>query len=288
MPPKGGEKAKKAARREQEKKKDKIVEDKTFGLKNKNKSKVVQKFVQNVQKQVKGSDAQKEQLRQEKKQQKLLRIQQEQELKALFSEALSINVKKADLRKKKAQPEPGQLATSGPGSRAKGGDHYDEAWAEAELAKATLDSDEKSLEQRIEDQREAMRQQGRQGTPITAETFALWKQRKAARLRQEAETALKAEQLKRKGGKGLSLLSGKQLFAHDASLFVDDDDAHDSKAYERRPDEELDRDVQMSQQGPPSANYQPHPDTLPPIGDESLYLDNEDDLEALDDLDDED
>ncbi len=53
MPPKkaaggGGKKA-------EQKKADKIVQDKTFGLKNKNKSKSVQKYIQGVQSQVKGA-----------------------------------------------------------------------------------------------------------------------------------------------------------------------------------------------------------------------------------------
>eukprot|EP01098_Paradermamoeba_levis_P005267 TRINITY_DN2233_c0_g2_i1.p1 TRINITY_DN2233_c0_g2~~TRINITY_DN2233_c0_g2_i1.p1 ORF type:complete len:370 (-),score=161.94 TRINITY_DN2233_c0_g2_i1:42-1151(-) len=45
MPPK-------ASKKEVQKQKQKLIEDKTFGLKNKNKSKKVQKFVQGVQKQV--------------------------------------------------------------------------------------------------------------------------------------------------------------------------------------------------------------------------------------------
>lgn len=52
MPPK-----KQAAgeRKALEKKKDKVVEDKTFGLKNKNKSKVVQKFIASVKQSAKQS-----------------------------------------------------------------------------------------------------------------------------------------------------------------------------------------------------------------------------------------
>jgi hypothetical protein len=45
MPPKKQEVSKKTV----DKKKAKIVEDKTFGLKNKNKSKTVQKFIKGVQ-----------------------------------------------------------------------------------------------------------------------------------------------------------------------------------------------------------------------------------------------
>lgn len=52
MPPKKGDTSKKS----QEKKANKIVEDKTFGLKNKNKSKSVQKYIAGVNSQVKGQN----------------------------------------------------------------------------------------------------------------------------------------------------------------------------------------------------------------------------------------
>lgn len=43
MPPKPDKKSEKGQQKSQEKMKQKVAEDKTFGLKNKNKSKVVQK-----------------------------------------------------------------------------------------------------------------------------------------------------------------------------------------------------------------------------------------------------
>ena len=73
-----------------------IVVDKTFGLKNKNKSKKVQQFckqVQETQNKNKGIDAES---KKKKKMTKLAKLQQEMELKALFSEGLSITVKKKD------------------------------------------------------------------------------------------------------------------------------------------------------------------------------------------------
>ncbi len=48
MPPKDAAKSKKSV----EKEKQRIVEDKTFGLKNKNKSKKVEKYIKSVQSQV--------------------------------------------------------------------------------------------------------------------------------------------------------------------------------------------------------------------------------------------
>ena len=97
-----------------------IVVDKTFGLKNKNKSKKVQQFckqVQETQNKNKGIDAES---KKKKKMSKLAKLQQEMELKALFSEGLSITVKKKDLHKKKNQE------SSGGGGG--GGDYYDENW----------------------------------------------------------------------------------------------------------------------------------------------------------------
>ena len=41
------------------------------------------------------------------------------------------------------------------------------------------------------------------GTPVTAESFAKWTVAKAARKQAEAEARVKAEQAKKKGGKGL-------------------------------------------------------------------------------------
>jgi hypothetical protein len=97
-----------------------IVVDKTFGLKNKNKSKKVQQFckqVQETQNKNKGIDAES---KKKKKMTKLAKLQQEMELKALFSEGLSITVKKKDLHKKKVQ--------QGGGGGGGAGDYYDENW----------------------------------------------------------------------------------------------------------------------------------------------------------------
>lgn len=53
MPPKPGKKAEKGpSAKTLNKEKAKVVEDKTFGLKNKNKSKVVQSYIKGVQTQV--------------------------------------------------------------------------------------------------------------------------------------------------------------------------------------------------------------------------------------------
>ena len=56
-PKKKGGGGSKASKKTVDKKKDKMIEDKTFGLKNKKKSKNVQNYIQQVNHQVKGTTA---------------------------------------------------------------------------------------------------------------------------------------------------------------------------------------------------------------------------------------
>lgn len=80
MPPKKGGDSKAV-----QKAKDKYVEDKTFGLKNKNKSKVVQKYVQHVSANVKGTnDMIEEERRRQRKMEKERLEQEKREMGALF------------------------------------------------------------------------------------------------------------------------------------------------------------------------------------------------------------
>eukprot|EP01114_Cavostelium_apophysatum_P003681 TRINITY_DN1377_c1_g1_i2.p1 TRINITY_DN1377_c1_g1~~TRINITY_DN1377_c1_g1_i2.p1 ORF type:complete len:368 (+),score=152.10 TRINITY_DN1377_c1_g1_i2:166-1269(+) len=67
MPPK---KAGGPSKKSVDKAKTKIVEDKTFGMKNKNKSKKAQEYIKNVEKQVKGSTAEADKLKYENKMKK--------------------------------------------------------------------------------------------------------------------------------------------------------------------------------------------------------------------------
>ena len=84
---------------------------------------------------------------------------------------------------------------------------------------------ERTIEDIIEEQRAALTAAGIKGTPVTAATFAVWKETKKRRRQLELEARVKAEQAKKKGGKGLSVLSGKELFSFDKDLFKDDDGA---------------------------------------------------------------
>jgi hypothetical protein len=86
MPPKkkGGGPSKKSV----EKQKDKTLEDKTFGLKNKKKSKNVQKYIQEVTKQVKGGNTRADRMKEmEAKRKKDAKAEQEN-LKSLFAAAI--------------------------------------------------------------------------------------------------------------------------------------------------------------------------------------------------------
>ena len=254
-----------------------IVVDKTFGLKNKNKSKKVQQFckqVQETQNKNKGIDAES---KKKKKMTKLAKLQQEMELKALFSEGLSITVKKKDLHKKKTQ----QGAGGGGGGA---GDYYDENWAESELAKAqaSAGSTELTLEQRIEKKRQELRDRGVKGTPVTPETFKAWKERKAKKLLAEKMALQKAETLKKKGK---SVLTGRDLYLVQKDVFVDDADA--AGDYTRAVVE--DEDAGMYDENGALIEDAERPASAVSVDgvkvDAALYGDD-DDLDDLDDLDD--
>lgn len=62
---------------------------------------------------------------------------------------------------------------------------------------------EKTIEDIIEEQRQKLAASGKVGTPVNSETFAVWRAEKLARRQAEAEARVKAEQAKKKGGKGL-------------------------------------------------------------------------------------
>lgn len=85
MPPK---KAAGPSKKNVEKKKEKLVEDKTFGLKNKNKSKNVQKYIQEVTKQVKGGNTRADRLKEQQQNMKKA-AQAVDPLKAIFAASIT-------------------------------------------------------------------------------------------------------------------------------------------------------------------------------------------------------
>ena len=94
----------KPSKKNQQKKQAKLVEDATFGLKNKNKSKKVQSFINQVEKGVKNSGPTKdsEKYKEAKKQAKILKERENEELRILFNEGLTGQFGK---KKSKAQAD---------------------------------------------------------------------------------------------------------------------------------------------------------------------------------------
>ncbi|CAM9552181.1 unnamed protein product [Discosporangium mesarthrocarpum] len=211
MPPKP---KKGAAKKAEQKKQTKLIEDKTFGLKNKNKSKSVQKYIATVEKSVKSSDrGQGEAAKEKKKQAKEAKKAQEAELAALFNEALAGGAKQGGAAGK---------------SKAVGASAID---TKVKVVQETIiiEEGEKTLEDKIEEQRTKLRNEGKKGTPVNEETLKKWKADRKARKLEEERRKVEAEMKKKGKGKGLSILSGRALFDYDSTLFQDDADAADNE-----------------------------------------------------------
>lgn len=73
---------------------------------------------------------------------------------------------------------------------------------------------------------EDLKREGKTGTPVNPETFAIWQERKRKARAEAAVKKVEAELKKKKGGKGLSVLSGRDLYEYKKELFskVDDDE----------------------------------------------------------------
>jgi len=185
MPPK--QEVSKKAKKE---KAARTVEDATFGLKNKNKSKKVQVFIDRVEKGVKHStgalDA--EAAKEVRKANKLAKQLQEEELRVLFNEGIMNQFGK---KKSTAAEKAAALGITEQSEEvAKLLDEFssdsDEDMPRDNEKRKTLylsdDDDEpvevfreKTIEDLIEEQRAKLHADGKQGTPVTAESFAKWR-----------------------------------------------------------------------------------------------------------------
>jgi hypothetical protein len=228
------------SKKNEQKKKNRMVEDKTFGLKNKNKSKKVQAYVQATSNSImNGGDPKKRKEDELRKRnhaaKKAMKKAKEEERNALFGEAL-LAVKKKTTTKTKA------------GTTALGRDHNDtkEKSGTSRAMKMMFQMDATEMDQAlkadpnyvrtIEDDIELERQKklnelkekGIKGTPITHETFKAWLERKRKKKEEAARKLVDAELKKKKGGKGLSVLSGRELFTFKKDLFKDDENAGDN------------------------------------------------------------
>jgi len=224
------------SKKNQQKKKENVISDRTFGLKNKNKSKKVQGFIKSVEHSVNNSGDPKqrkadEQRKMQKAGQKAKKKAQDAERNALFGEAL-LAVKKKTSTKMKTDDV------------AKGRDHDDgeKKSGTSRAMKMMFQMDAKEMEdaltqdpnyvRTIEDELELQRQtkieelkaSGVKGTPITEESFKLWQERKRKVKQDAARKLVEKEMKKKKGGKGLSVLSGRDLFVYKRDLFKDDEE----------------------------------------------------------------
>ena len=115
---------------------------------------------------------------------------------------------------------------------------------------------------------------------MTPETFKEWQDRKRKAKEEAARKLVDAELKKKKGGKGLSVLSGRELFSYKQDLFKDDGDDDDGLDCKngRRSDMKVENDLVDED------------DNIQQVADKvrsDLFLEGDDDDFDLDDLDDE-
>lgn len=287
MPSKQKKKAQeKESKKAAQKKKEKMLEDKTFGLKNKNKSSKVQAYVQSQEKSIMnaGTDARSRQLDAQKKQEKLarkaLKKAKEAEQAALFGEALmAVSKKGPKFAKNEGKVE------------AKGRDHDsdEKKGGTSRAMKMMYQMDAKEMEDRLkedpnyvptlEDKVEAQRQQklkelkasGKKGTPVTEATFKAWQERKRKRKEAEIKKTVEAEMKKKKGGKGLSVLSGRELYNYKKDLFKDQDGDDEGNVVDAKGGEEK------------SSKDTAGVEAVAEKVEKDLFLEGDDDLDDLDD-----
>lgn len=354
MPPKPNpNKATKEKQKADMAKKQKQVEDKTFGLKNKNKSKAVQKYVQSVQQSVQprvrrpeddpkaaAKKKKEEEMQREKELNELFKVAISQPkvpvgvdpksilcvffkqgqcakgFKCKFSHDLNIERKgeKIDLYtdqrddtmedwdqetlERVVQSKCSEYSQNKPTEIVckffleavekkqygwfwvcpNGGKdcHYRHALPPGYVLKSQMkalleeESEKISIEEEIENERSKVKTM----TPITPELFAQWKNKK--RVQRDAELAAKrAERAKN------DRMSGRELFASDASLFVDDAEAYD-KYHREEQDEDAPVSSTHSNDNGPSTSQGTHP--LVEEDDEIFDDDDEMDPTELDEL----
>mmetsp|Transcript_9167 Transcript_9167/g.20240 ORF Transcript_9167/g.20240 Transcript_9167/m.20240 type:complete len:372 (-) Transcript_9167:134-1249(-) len=296
MPPKVDKKA--------AKEREKIAVDKTFGMKNKNKSKQVQKYIKSITQNLAGSSHKAVDTERKLKEDKEKALQQSALLNSLFNMATDKKGRAFDpVAKKKAKEAEEEAIAAGKKlkeevrkeiiegiansirmTNPKGcrmselGGHaillalkekhpdtfktislllfikanHKVFWVDdpdeknptircQEDVDAEVNPDERPIEEIIEEKRAALPPGG---TPVTKESFEAWKvSREAARL---AAVQEQRDAAKKGGAKGITGMSGRDLFTFDASLFVDDEGAVSANEYEE-PSENEDEDDEPQQ-----------------------------------------
>ena len=155
---------------------------------------------------------------------------------------------------------------------------------------------ERNLEDEIESQRQAMveslKKSGKKGTPVTPETFKVWQDKKRKRRVEEIKKKVDVELRKKKGGKGLAVLSGRDLYEYKRELFVDRDTTEDGISEvdgiaEANSSKRLSDDLGDLSEGKAKMPVGTTVDAVAEKIDSDLFLVGDDeDLDDLDDLDD--
>eukprot|EP00744_Colponema_vietnamica_P001647 GILI01002709.1.p1 GENE.GILI01002709.1~~GILI01002709.1.p1 ORF type:complete len:223 (-),score=101.86 GILI01002709.1:151-819(-) len=211
MPPK-------VSKKTADKVKAKTIEDKTFGLKNKNRSTKVQAFVHSVTLSVKSGNPNERKAMAEHEEKKKAK----EEKKAFEAEVARLFNAIPDPKAEKVEGEEVDKNL--------GVNPEDYLWTADDFD--AVDEDDSRLEEKLEAEREALK--GRTDlTPVTEESFQAWKAKK----RQEAADKETARVKNAKAGGGLR---GWDLWQHDQALFVDDEEA-DDEYYEQ---EEIEEDAE--------------------------------------------
>ena len=88
------------------------------------------------------------------------------------------------------------------------------------------EGEELTMEEKIEEERALLKSEDL--TPVTPETFAAWKVKRAERRAAILEQKIKEQEMKGKKDKSqMAFMSGKALFTYNPELFQDDDNAAD-------------------------------------------------------------
>ncbi|EER14785.1 phoshoprotein 300, putative [Perkinsus marinus ATCC 50983] len=310
MAPKGVKKEDRGAEKAKMKARERVAEDKTFGLKNKNKSHKVQRYVQEVQAAAKAKPGQRGPQKNEfeKREDKKKEEQRKFLLQSIFSgvQLETKKDKKKAAKQKKKEEKYGKIDLYSDNRNNKESDeekkqdtmdHWDQAKLEQVIktkhnasnqnhpteiiCKYFLDAVEKgvygwfwvcpnggdkckyrhalppgyvlkkkkadddddydngpSIDEIIEQERQAL---PAGGTPVTLETFTAWKKKKQEE-REAEEERKKQERIAQAKKEKRSVMSGRDLFTFDPTLFVDDDDASSDSSYEDESDESDDEE----------------------------------------------
>eukprot|EP00656_Telonema_subtile_P001240 TRINITY_DN10572_c0_g6_i1.p1 TRINITY_DN10572_c0_g6~~TRINITY_DN10572_c0_g6_i1.p1 ORF type:complete len:307 (-),score=120.73 TRINITY_DN10572_c0_g6_i1:103-1023(-) len=230
--------------------KSKMVVDKTFGMKNKNKSKKVQKFVQQVQHaaQEKFTDKKAVKAQNEKMSRKEAKKAHDAEMALLFN---VVEDKKPKKGKKEEEAAPAEAEeeednteawlaemgieapeVDGRRKQARARRSAEANAAEENRQRKIAERDGKSIEEKLEIVRKGLQLDA----PVNKDTFVEWKLARDAKRKSDLEAATaKAKKNTKKGGK--SQLTGRQLFEFHSDLFVDDAEAQGQDDYAKEFDD---------------------------------------------------